>query len=90
MKYVQFSTSYQLKFHLPLLKNVFPSSVPTDYLLDKPIINVASEDGFNKMVENINNDINDDFINSILEMCNDLPKSKKDKLLRLIKEINEY
>jgi len=34
------------------------------------------------MVENINNDINDDFINNIIEICDDLPKSKKDKLLR--------
>jgi len=64
--------------------------VPTDYLLDKTIIRVASEDDFNKMVENINSDINDDFIKEIIEICNDLPKSKKDKLLRFIKEINEY
>ncbi|MGM9971067.1 MAG: helix-turn-helix domain-containing protein [Anaeroplasmataceae bacterium] len=64
--------------------------LPTDYLLDKPTIKVSSEDEFNKIIENINNDINDDFITEIKTICNDLPKKKKDKIIKIIKEVCEY
>ena len=78
----------------PSIKQIIELSkvldVPTDYLLDKPIIKVSSEEDFNKVVENVNKDINDDFINEINNLCDDLTPAKKDKLIKIIKEITEY
>ena len=64
--------------------------VPIDYLLDKPLAKVSSEDEFNKMIKNINLDINDDFINDIKSICKDLSKAKKDRIIKIVKELAEY
>ena len=64
--------------------------VPTDYLLDKEIIRASSEEEFNKVVENINKDIHDEFIEDIKSCCDNLSKSKKEKIAKIIRELVEY
>lgn len=64
--------------------------VPTDYLLDKPFIKVSNEEDFNKIVKNINEDIHNGFIEDIKSCCENLSESKKEKIVKIIKELAEY
>ena len=64
--------------------------VPTDYLLDKPFIKVSSEEDFNRIVKNINEDIHNDFIEDIKSCCRNLSESKKEKIVKIVKELAEY
>ena len=63
--------------------------VPTDYLLDKPVIKTSSEEEFYKVAQHIDQDIKDDYIRDISELCKNLPKEKKEKLLKVIRDIIE-
>lgn len=64
--------------------------IPTDYLLDKKIIRVNSEDDFTKVIKNINEDADDDFINCIKKLCNDMSEERKEKITNVIKEIKNF
>ena len=57
------------------LSDIFDVSI--DYLLDKPFIIVNNENDFNKVIENIKLDSEDDFINEVFNLCNDLNIEKK-------------
>lgn len=70
------------------LSNIF--NISTDYLLDNSIIRVNTEEEFYKIIENIKQDTQDDVAKQVSEICKDLPKSKQDKLLHLIKELVNY
>lgn len=65
------------------LSDIFNVSI--DYLLDKPFIIVNNENDFNKVIENIKLDSEDDFINEVFNLCNDLNIEKKKKMLEIIK-----
>ena len=69
------------------LSDIF--KIPTDYLLDRPIIMVNSENGFNKVIENINKDIKDDFTKDLIKILEDIPNNKKEKIINIVKEIKE-
>ena len=69
------------------LSNIF--KIPTDYLLDRAIIIASSENEFNNVIENINKDIKDDFTKDLIEILEDIPNNKKDKLINIVKEIKE-
>lgn len=64
--------------------------VPTDYLLDRPVIRPINEEDFNNVVENIKKDMSDDFMNEIKKTCDNLPQKKKDIIINIVKEIAEY
>ena len=68
---------------LKKLSNIFNISI--DYLLDKKFINVNNEDDYNKVIENIKLDAEDDFLNNVSELCSNLSIEKKKKMLEIIK-----
>lgn len=65
-------------------------SVPADYLLDRPIISVSSIEDFNKMVQNIDKDIKEDFLKDVKELCKDFTDNKKQKIINIIKELSDF
>ena len=69
------------------LSDIF--KIPTDYLLDRAIIIASSENEFNNVIENINKDIKDDFTKDLIEILEDIPNNKKDKIINIVKEIKE-
>ena len=69
------------------LSDIF--KIPTDYLLDRSIIIASSENEFNKVIENINKDIKDDYIRDLTELFKDVPNNKKERIINIIKEIKE-
>ena len=69
------------------LSDIF--KISTDYLLDRHIIITNSENEFNKVIENINKDIKDDFTKNLIEILEDIPNNKKDKIINIVKEIKE-
>ena len=64
-------------------------AVPADYLLDRPIINVSSVEDFDKVVQNIDKDIKEDFLKDVKELCKDFNDSKKQKVVNIIKELTK-
>ena len=69
------------------LSDIF--KISTDYLLDRHIIITNSENEFNKVIENINKDIKDDFTKDLIEILEDIPNNKKEKIINIVKEIKE-
>ena len=69
------------------LSDIF--KISTDYLLDRHIIITNSENEFNKVIENINKDIKDDFTKDLIEIFEDIPNNKKEKIINIVKEIKE-
>ena len=69
------------------LSDVF--KISTDYLLDRHIIITNSENEYNKVIENINKDIKDDFTKDLIEILEDIPNNKKEKIINIVKEIKE-
>ena len=69
------------------LSDIF--KIPTDYLLDRHIIITNSENEFNKVIENINKDIKDDFTKNLIKILEDIPNNKKEKIINIVKEIKE-
>ena len=69
------------------LSDIF--KISTDYLLDRHIIITNSENEFNKVIENINKDINDDFTKDLIKILEDIPNNKKEKIINIVKEIKE-
>ena len=69
------------------LSDVF--KISTDYLLDRHIIITNSENEFNKVIENINKDIKDDFTKDLIKILEDIPNNKKEKIINIVKEIKE-
>ena len=69
------------------LSDIFKLS--TDYLLDRYVIITQTEQDFNKVIENINQDIKDDYIRDLKELFKDIPNNKKEKIINIIKEIKE-
>ena len=65
-------------------------AVPADYLLDRPIISVSSVEDFDKMVQNIDKDIKEDFLKDVKELCKDFNDSKKQKVVNIIKELTDF
>ena len=63
--------------------------VSIDYLIDKDVIIATNEEQFIRIIENINKDVNDEFIKTIHSLCDDLPDNKKEKMLNLIKASTE-
>lgn len=63
--------------------------ISTDYLLDRHIIITNSEDEFNKVIENINKDIKDDFTKDLIKIFENIPNNKKEKIINIVKEIKE-
>ena len=61
--------------------------IPTDYLLGKTFIRTISEEDFNKVIENMEQDTNDDFLNCIKELCGHMSEKKKEKILNIVKEL---
>ena len=59
--------------------------ISSDYLLDKPFVHTSSEEEFNKIIENVKLDSEDDFINEVSKLCDGLNKDKKNKMLDIIK-----
>lgn len=68
---------------LTKISTIFNISI--DYLLDKSYIKVNNDEDFNKVIENIKLDAEDDFLNKVSEMCGNLSKEKKKKMLEVIK-----
>ena len=64
--------------------------VPADYLLDRSIIHISSEEDFDKMVKNIDKDIKEDFLKDVKELCKDFSNEKKQKILNIIKELKDF
>ena len=73
---------------LMLLSDIL--DVPTDYLLDKQAIKVYSDEEFYKVIENIRQDADNDFLKAIEESCSNLNEEKKKKMLAIIKELSEF
>ena len=69
------------------LSDIF--KIPTDYLLDRYVIITQTEQDFNKVIENINKDIKDDYIRDLTELFKDVPNNKKERIINIIKEIKE-
>ncbi len=69
------------------LSDIF--KISTDYLLDRHIIITNSEDEFNKVIENINKDIKDDFTKDLIKIFENIPNNKKEKIINIVKEIKE-
>ena len=69
------------------LSDIF--KISTDYLLDRHIIITNSENEFNKVIENINKDIKDDFTKNLIEIFEDIPNNKNEKIINIVKEIKE-
>lgn len=69
------------------LSDIF--KISSDYLLDRHIIITNSEDEFNKVIENINKDIKDDFTKDLIKIFEDMPNNKKEKIINIVKEIKE-
>ena len=69
------------------LSDIF--KISTDYLLDRHIIITNSENEFNKVIENINKDIKDDFTKDLIKILEDIPNNKKEKIINIVKEIKE-
>ena len=69
------------------LSDIF--KIPTDYLLDRPIIIASSENDFNKVIENINKDIKDNFTKDLIKVLEDIPNNRKEKIINIVKEIKE-
>ena len=69
------------------LSDIF--KISTDYLLDRHIIITNSEDEFNKVIENINKDIKDDFAKDLIKIFEDIHNNKKEKIINIVKEITE-
>ena len=69
------------------LSDIF--KIPTDYLLDRDIIITNSENEFNKVIENINKDIKDDYTKDLIKILEDIPNNKKEKIINIVKEIKE-
>ena len=69
------------------LSDIF--KISTDYLLDRHIIITNSENEFNKVIENINKDIKDDFTKDLIKTLEDIPNNKKEKIINIVKEIKE-
>lgn len=69
------------------LSDIF--KISTDYLLDRHIIITNSENEFNKVIENINKDIKDDFTKNLIEIFEDIPNNKREKIINIVKEIKE-
>ena len=69
------------------LSDVF--KISTDYLLDRHIIITNSENEYNKVIENINKDIKDDFTKDLIKILEDIPNNKKEKIINIVKEIKE-
>ncbi len=65
-------------------------SVPADYLLDRQIISVSSEEDFQKIVKNIDKDIKEDFLKDVKEICKDFTDTKKQKVVNIIKELSDF
>lgn len=63
--------------------------VPIDYLLDKEMVRTTSEEDFCKVIKNIEKDTNDDFINCIKDLCFDMSSNRKEKIIKIIKEIKD-
>ena len=63
--------------------------VSIDYLIDKPVVITTNEEQFIRTIENINKDVNDEFIKAIHSLCDDLPDNKKEKMLNIIKASTE-
>ena len=63
--------------------------VSIDYLIDKEVIIAMNEEQFIKTIENINKDVNDEFIKTIHSLCDDFPENKKEKMLNVIKASTE-
>ena len=59
--------------------------ISTDYLLDKPIVIANNESDFNKVIENVKMDADDDFLGEVSKLCSDLNNEKKKKMLDIIK-----
>jgi transcriptional regulator with XRE-family HTH domain len=69
------------------LSDIF--KISTDYLLDRHIIITNSENEFNKVIENINKDIKDDFTKDLIKIFEDIPNNKREKIINIVKEIKE-
>ena len=69
------------------LSDIF--KISTDYLLDRHIIITNSEDEFNKVIENINKDIKDDFTKDLIKIFENIPNNQKEKIINIVKEIKE-
>ena len=69
------------------LSDIF--KISTDYLLDRHIIITNSENEYNKVIENINKDIKDDFTKDLIKILEDIPNNKKEKIINIVKEIKE-
>ena len=69
------------------LSDIF--KIPTDYLLDRPIIMASSENEYNKVIKNINKDFKDDFTKDLIKLFEDIPNNKKEKIINIVKEIKE-
>ena len=69
------------------LSDIF--KISTDYLLDRPIIIASSENEFNKVIENINKDIKDDFTKDLIKILENMPNNKKEKIINIVKEIKK-
>ena len=55
-------------------------NIPIDYLFDKEIIRVSSEEEFNKVIENMNEDTKDEFMNCVRRLCCDMSDERKEKI----------
>jgi transcriptional regulator with XRE-family HTH domain len=69
------------------LSDIF--KIPTDYLLDRDIITASSDNEFNRVIENINKDIKDDYTKELIKLLEDIPNNKKEKIINIVKEIKE-
>ena len=69
------------------LSDIF--KISTDYLLDRHIIITNSENEFNKVIENINKDIKDDFTKDLIKIFEDIPNNKREKIINIVKEIKD-
>ena len=69
------------------LSDIF--KISTDYLLDRHIIITNLENEFNKVIENINKDIKDDFTKDLIKIFEDIPNNKREKIINIVKEIKE-
>ncbi len=73
---------------LIMLGDLFKISI--DYLLDKHIIITNNEEQFAKVIENVNLDAKDDFLQSVSSLTNNLSLEKKQKLLKIIEGTIEF
>ena len=65
-------------------------NVSTDYLLGKEIIRCDNEEMFIRTIENMQRDIEEDYLNKIKELSNNLSNEKKEKLVSTVSSIIEF